>query len=94
MNTLEFYKELRKTEDKYTLAYYLICYNSVDAYIDNPTDEEFETIAENCVNVYMKADDCDLGKLADIVSMKYSEGDFTLEELDDMSKWDILDMIY
>lgn len=93
MKALELYHELRKSRQNYEVAEKLICYGAVDAYVQAPTEKEYEVIAQVCMNTYLKVDECDLIKLADIVSEKYANSDFDLEQLKKMSKWDVLELM-
>ena len=91
MTTLELYKEMNeKYASVFTIATKCLMYKSVEAFIDEPTDEEYETIANVCCNAFMKDENCNLVKLADRVSEAYSNGEFTLEELKEMSRWTII----
>ena len=96
MNELELYKKIKKEYryGLYGLIYKHICYLSVDAYISDATDEEYEVIANACINAYLKDDECDLIELADCVCEKYSRNLIDLDNLKTMSKWEIIELLY
>lgn len=92
-SSLELYKEFTsKTIQAYEYGLALQAYSSIDEIIENPTDEEFETIFSVCYEAYMKSEDSEWLRLIDGVTKKYSENEFTLEELKKMSKYDIYDL--
>lgn len=93
MNELELYRKIKK-EYRYSFIYKHICYLSVDAYISNATDEEYNVIANACINAYLKDDECDLMKLADCVCEKYAKKIINLEDIKTMSKWEIIELLY
>lgn len=97
MDKLNIYKMLKSNKDMkglnvYELGCALIGFTSIENYIENPTDEEYNVIFHKCYEAYMKAEESNLSRLIDGVVEKYSNHEFTLEELKNMSKWDILNM--
>lgn len=94
MKAIEYYRNLKQEAERYTILYQLFCFASIDAFVDNPTEEEYEILSEGIINAYLQIDDCDLGKLADCIAEKYAKEKFTLEEFKRMSKWEVLDLYY
>ncbi len=94
IQALERYKNLKQDKAIHDILYKMICYSAVDAYIEEPADLVYKTIADNCIKAFLKADECDLIKLADIISFKYSKNELTLDMLNKMSNWDILGLMY
>lgn len=92
MKAIEYYNILNQETDKYTILYQLFCFSSIDAFVDNPTEEEYEILSGGIINAYLQTDDCDLGKLADSIAEKYANKKFTLNEFNRMSKWEVLDL--
>lgn len=68
-------------------------FNSFDTFVDNPTEEEYYAFYRICHKVYMKSKNLSLVKIADALAEGYCEGKFTLEDLEEMSPWDVLDLI-
>ena len=91
-SSLFIHKIMKKEKKEYRIPYELICYNSVDAFIKNASDKEYEIIAEKCIDVYLSVDECDLVKLSDVISEKYSLKEFNLNELKEMGKYEILNI--
>ena len=91
MKVLKLYRKLKFEEKDIITAWKLLCYRSIDTYIENASDKEYEVISEVCINAYMKTDDiCDLSRLADCVSEKYVKNKLSINDLQNLSKWDIL----
>lgn len=95
MTILELY---RKVQERYgfrpwEIADSFIIYNSVDFFVENPTEEEYMAIEDVCQRAYMKAEDISLVKIADKISEQYSKKEITLQELMNKSTWDILELI-
>ena len=90
--TLDIYKELKsQRNDIWEIAVKMSMYNSIGTFVDNPTDEEYKIISDVCYRAYMKAEKVDFIRLCDRVSEEYSLGDITLEELKEMTAWQLLD---
>ena len=86
--TLKIYRELQNQHgNAWQIASNMLIYNSVDAFVDEPTDEEYGVIADACYRAYMKADSVDLIRLADKVSEEYSLGNITLDYLREVSPY-------
>lgn len=92
MKALKYYKHLKQEPRRYTILYKLFCFASIDAFVEEPTDEEYEILSEGIIDAYLQLDDCDLGKLADCVTEKYANREFTLAQFSNMSKWEVLDL--
>ena len=93
MTLLEFYKNISSDFEAWKVAIAFTVFNSVDCFVENPTEEEYTTIYNVCYKAYMKAEDANLAKIADRVSEMYAEDEITLEELKNKSVWQILDLI-
>lgn len=87
---LRYYKVFKEAAEEnpwspspYRMGMFLVGYNSVDSYLDNPTDEEYETITGGCFNAYMDADDIHMSFAfyTDIVSLAYANKEISLEEI-------------
>ena len=89
---LENYKS-KKEKNIFIESCYNLAFCSIDAYLSEPTEEEYETIARCCVDAYMESEDIDLIAIADYVSMKYADKELTLDRLRNMSRWEIIDMV-
>lgn len=94
MTILEYYKDIKENSNFKTweIASAFIVFNSIDYFIENPTEEEYMTIYDICYRAYMKGEDVNLVQIADKISEMYSEKEFTLEELVSKSAWEILDL--
>ena len=90
ISAIDLYRYLKQTSRQYDIAYRLLCYASIDAYIVNPKTEVYEIIADRCIEAYLKAEECDLVRLADGVCRRYAEDKLTLDEIAGMSKWELL----
>ena len=42
MKAIEYYRNLKQETERYTILYQLFCFASIDAFVDNPTEEEYE----------------------------------------------------
>lgn len=91
-DTLQLYKTLCLKGRSVDWLYKMFIYISVDAFVDEPTEEEYEVLSNKIVEAYMKVEDCDLGHFSDRICSKYRNRDFTLEELKEMSPGDILEL--
>ena len=92
-SSLDFYKEFEnKTVSAYEYGLALQAYTSIDGFIQNPTDEEYNTIYSACYEAYMKSETSIWVRLVDGVAEGYSKNKFTLDELKSMDKWDILEL--
>jgi hypothetical protein len=77
------------------IACYALIYNSVESFVDNPTDEEYEVIKDACYRAWMKVEDVDLIKLADKIAEEYSLSNITLDYLRNVGSYELLDeMMY
>ena len=83
------YENLKGTQANYRTPYYLICFGCIDAFLENPTEEEYSTISDICYNLYLKLDDICLERIADSISSKYADKVFSLDDLKTMDKWQI-----
>lgn len=94
VDTLKLYKEFeRKGESTWEIASALNVYNCIDAIIEEPTEEEYQTIFNVCYKAYMKAsDNINLIRLADGVCEEYKNRNITLSEIKNMSERDILQL--
>lgn len=95
MKLLDFYKETKKNTEFYPwdIAMAFDIFNSVDCFIDNPTDEVYEVLYNVCVRAYLKSENIYLPRIADRIADGYSKGEFTLEELQNMETYQILDLV-
>ena len=68
---LEIYKEFKeKNYSCYKVGTYLVLFNSINTFIDNPTDDEYWTIANICYRCYMKYDGVEPVRICDEVYAK------------------------
>ena len=87
------YEHLKGTNANYKTPYYLVCFGCIDAFVDNPTREEYEVIADICYELYLKLDDVNLENIADSIAKNYADRRFTLQELKKMDRWQICQFI-
>ena len=89
---LDIYKELHSQTDRvWEIAIKMSMYNSIDAFIDSPTDAEYNVISDVCYRAYMKVDEIDFIRLTDRVAEEYSLGNITLDYLREVSPYKLLD---
>ena len=93
MKAVQYYNQIKEETEKYTILYQLFCFASIDAFVQEPTEQEYMILSEGIINAYLNVEECDLGKLADCIAEQYANKKFTLEEFHAMSKWDILEQI-
>lgn len=95
MTILEFYKQIEKNSEfrPWEIAVAFTVFNSVDCFVEDPTEEEYMTIYDVCHKAYLKAEDASLAKITDRVSEMYGEEEITLEELKNKSVYEILDLV-
>ena len=95
MKLLDFYKEIKKNNKFYVwdIAMAFDVFNSVDCFVDNPTDEVYEVLYNVCARAYIKSEDISLPIIANRIADGYSNGEFTLEELQNMEPYQILDLV-
>lgn len=95
MTLLEIYKNCEKNYGRrpWEIATAFTIFNSVDSFLDNPTEEEYQQIYEICYEVYMESEDVDLVSISDKVSEMYYDAKITLPELKTKSVWEILNLI-
>ena len=91
---LTLYEQLRENHERYSIPYYLVCFLSIDAFIKNPTKEEYEVISDTSCWLYSKLDDVQLETIVDSLSKQYANQAFTLEELNEMDQWEVLEYIF
>lgn len=91
-SSLELYQEIKQQHDTRCI-YKLVCYWSIDCFVGNPTEDEYKVISNKCIEIFLELDECDLIKLADLVSFKYSVGELTLEDLVSLTDDEILKLI-
>lgn len=93
LDVLKLHKRLRNDSDYFKTIYKLICYSSIDSFVENATDKEYEIITERCISIYLKVDECDLIKLADEIAYQYANHSFTLENLNEMNDLEIIALL-
>lgn len=91
-NRLADYKKLGN--DAFRYASMLLCYYSIDTFVENPTEEEYGIISNACYQAYMRYDEVDLVKLTDRVSEAYENGDITLSYIRNATKKELVDKFY
>lgn len=100
---LKFYKELKQKSVKdpcssspYRTGMLLIGYNSVDSFLENPTDEEYETITWSCFYSYMDADDIRMSfaHYVDIIAEAYANKEISLKEIKEWTTRELDDFIF
>lgn len=102
MQKLKYYKKIKEEagenyyeDTPYKVGLFLIGYNSVDSYLQNPTDEEFETIVNECFNAYMDDDyDMSFSSYVDIVAEIYANGLLGLDELKGLSARELNELVF
>lgn len=95
MTTLDLYKKVKESNGlrPWEIADSFIVFNSLDFFVENPTDEEYMVIDDVCQRAYMKAEEVSLVQIADKISELYSKKEISLQKLLNKSAWDILDLI-
>ncbi|WP_233521003.1 hypothetical protein [Thomasclavelia ramosa] len=93
MDALTLYKHLKQQYLYHDVAYKLICYGAMDSFIKEPTLTEYETIATVCIYADAKAEKPNIEKLANSVCKIYANKEYTLDELMEMSSWDVLELL-
>lgn len=91
---LNLYEQLRENHENYSIPYYMVCFLSIDAFVENPTKEEYEVISDTSCWLYSKLDDVQLETIAEALSKQYANQAFTLEELNEMDQWEVLEYIF
>lgn len=86
------YKKLGNNVFRY--ASMLLCYYSIDTFVENPTEEEYGIISNACYQAYMRYGKVDLVKLTDRVSEAYANGDITLSYIRNATKQELVDKFY
>lgn len=90
MTYREMLNEFRKQEKLNLLT--LMVADEVDYVVQNiDNDEDFNTICCMVENAYLKSDACSINQIALAVDIILNLEGNTIEELKQMSKWDILD---
>lgn len=90
MTYREMLNEFRKQEKLNLLT--LMVADEVDYVVQNiDNDEDFNTICCIVENAYLKSDACSINQIALAVDIILNLEGNTIEELKQMSKWDILD---
>ncbi len=90
--TLRIYKELQNQYgNTWDIASDMIIYNSVDAFVDDATDEEYSVIATTCYRVERAVAGVDLMRLADRIAEEYRLKNITLDYLKEVSPHKLLD---
>ena len=91
---LSLYEQLRENHENYYIPYYMVCFLSVDAFVKNPTKEEYEVISDTSSWLYSKLDGVQLETIADSLSKQYANQAFTLEKLNEMDYWEVLEYVF
>ena len=91
---LTLYEQLRENHENYSITNYMMCLLSIDSYVKNPTKEEYEVISDTSCWLYSKLDDVQLETIADSLSKQYANQSFTLEELNEMDYWEVLEYVF
>ena len=90
MTYREMLNEFRKQEKLNLLT--LMVADEVDYVVQNiDNDEDFNTICSIVENAYLKSDACSINQIALAVDILLNLEGNSIEELKQMSKWDILD---
>lgn len=77
---------------QYSLPQKCIGYNELAAYIEEPTDEEYNIIVESCYDAYLSSDYVSMDKLVTAVTTAYIDHQITLEEIQSMDRYDLANM--
>ena len=86
------FKEIKNENYHFMLPCYLLCFNSVESFIDMPTDEEYMTIAIVSYNIWLDidVDGYDLVYIADKISELYANSMINLEQIKEINSIEIL----
>lgn len=86
MDTLKLFKELSQKNKDYITSIKLLIYSEIKSHSPNASDEEY-LILSNCIlEPYLKYEDCYIEPITKAIVSKYFQKEFTLKELQDMSK--------
>ena len=90
---LKLHKQLyAEGKSSYKSGLYLAAYGIIRGSIANPTDEEYETIADLCIKAYLKTDfPTDIIEMIESVADAYAYKKITLEELRELTPCELLD---
>lgn len=91
---LNIYRQLKENHENYSVTDLMMCFSCIDAFVENPTEEEYEVLSDTSCWLYSKLDDVQLETIADSLSKEYANKAFTLEELKDMDRWEVLEYIF
>lgn len=95
MSVYELYKNIKKTSPYKTweIAIAFDVFNSVDAFLNEPSEDEYMKIYQACYRTYLKSDGANLVRIADAICELYCEEKLKLDELASKSEWEILDLL-
>ncbi|MCD7892549.1 MAG: DUF3846 domain-containing protein [Erysipelotrichaceae bacterium] len=92
MNSFIWYLQNKDEFSKYWKQ--ATCYASVDNFVEKPSIEIYNAIANTAIDIY-NIDDCDVGisEIADFLAISYANGQLTLNDIESMSQWDLYQKI-
>lgn len=91
--SLGLYRRLKKINKVYLIANEILCCGSIDNYIENPSEEEYQIISDACCEAYFLSEDCDINRMADYISKQYAAGNMSLAGIKKLTPHQILDMV-
>lgn len=95
MTVLDYFKSIKKANSfsPWEIAIAFSVFNSVDAFLNEPSEDEYMKIYQVCYRAYLKSDGGNLVRIADAICELYCEGKIKLDELASKSEWEILDLL-
>lgn len=91
---LKAYKQLRKEFDPVMLGNVLIIYGIIDEFIDYEiSDDEYLFFADIIKETWLKANGVSLANVADQIMTSYINKRVTLDELKEMTTWDLMELV-
>ena len=82
-------RKFKNTKISYELANKYTAYYEIEAFISDPTDDEYTIIANICYDTYMKYENIALNELVKNVVEAYIDNKITLDELKKISPHDV-----
>lgn len=80
-----------KNENKYELLTLMVA-DEIECVVQNiENEDDFNTICNIAERAYLKSDNCSLNQIALAIDIILNIEEYTIEDLKQMSKWDILE---
>ena len=87
MEALKKFKELKLD---YEDVCKMIMFYEIEAFLDEPTDDEYNIIADRCYDIFMKYENVAIAQFVGNVAMAYANNDISLEQLKTISKRELV----